>query len=827
MYYNGRQYTNHKGLNLLAANGVLRFEDVDTAPTTTSGEYLMYVDGGVLYFDNGSGTTALGAAGGSGSISWEQMYASDNIINIAGGNGLSVAGAMANVNDVFTVTVDAAASGSAIQITNLGSGNDIAGSSGNWSITKAGVATFTSIVLTSTISTDVQAITNNTITANNAFIVSGSGVFTGTGANAFANVTASGLTTGTALSVIANAATTSIGVVTVSATGQTSGSTLLVTGGGANITSGGKVVEVAMGAAITGAGVSIVTTGVHQGVTTNSILAITNNSADTGTSIYVATNGLTTGVAQLITSSGTMTTSGSLLTLTANSATTAAGILRINANALTSGIGAIIASSATAITGAGRMLKVDHTGSTGSSATLVEFATAATDETVLFKLTTAAMVDGVALSVVGTTGMTTGSLIRATSSTAGAVATNGVYAFGLTGAFTSTASTLGAFHIAAASTVSGTAVSILGGAMTTGIALNITDPSTGMTSGSLIRAITATTGTLATNGVVSFQASGDHASTTNQGFVGVIDATTAGTAVSVATASLTTGVGLFVSNATSGVTSGSLVRVAASGTGTIATNGIVSIRHAGIFLSTANIGVLDVAASALVGAGTVARFAATAASQTAAEILNVTQSGASLTAYTGSCVSITAGFSGNSSTGSAVLLTTVHTTAGDGFKIVANSLTVGTATGILVSHTTSVLGAGTSLVRLASTGIDTGTTTGVLLDLSSSAGVGQTNVMLTDSSADTALRRGIVSKVTNTAAVLARPFESSNVAVANSKFTKHYVMTDGTKTCTIWLDQDTTDPQGTLSGTAGDMLLNGPSNKLYFCTGTTNWTATT
>ena len=52
-------------------------------------------------------------------------------------------------------------------------------------------------------------------------------------------------------------------------------------------------------------------------------------------------------------------------------------------------------------------------------------------------------------------------------------------------------------------------------------------------------------------------------------------------------------------------------------------------------------------------------------------------------------------------------------------------------------------------------------------------------------------------------------------------------MTDGTKTVTIWLDQDGTDPQGTLSGTAGDMLLNGPSSKIYFCTGTTNWTATT
>ena len=53
--------------------------------------------------------------------------------------------------------------------------------------------------------------------------------------------------------------TTSVGVVDISATGMTSGSTLRITGGGANITSGGKVVKVAMGAATTGAGISVTT----------------------------------------------------------------------------------------------------------------------------------------------------------------------------------------------------------------------------------------------------------------------------------------------------------------------------------------------------------------------------------------------------------------------------------------------------------------------------------------------------------------------------------------------------------------------------------------
>ena len=177
MYYNGRQYSSYKGINLFAANGALRFEDVDVAPTTTTGEYLMYVDGGVLYFDNGSGTVALGAAGGSGSISWEQMYATDNTINIAGGSGLTIAGAMSNSNDVLTVSNASGSSGDVIQITNSGTGKDINGTDGTWSITKAGVATFAEVVLTSTVSTDVLAVTNNSITANNAFIVSGWSIY--------------------------------------------------------------------------------------------------------------------------------------------------------------------------------------------------------------------------------------------------------------------------------------------------------------------------------------------------------------------------------------------------------------------------------------------------------------------------------------------------------------------------------------------------------------------------------------------------------------------------------------------------------------------------
>ncbi len=565
MYYNSRQFSNFRGINLLAANGCIRFEDVDTAPTTTSGEYVMYVDGGVLYFDNGSGVVALVAAGGSGSVSWEAMYATDNTINIAGGNGLTIAGSMASSNNVLTLQVDAGSSGAALAFNQLGSGNDVVGTGSTWSISKAGVATFSSIVLTTSISTDTFAITNDTITANNALIVSGSGVFSGTGANSFVNITASGLTTGTALTVIANAATSSVGVVDISATGQTSGSTLRVTGGGANITSGGKVVEIAMGAAITGAGLSIVTTGIHAGTTTNSILAITNNSATTGTSIYLAVNGLTTGVAQLITSSGTMTTTGSLLTLTANSATTAAGIFRINANGLTSGIGAVIASSATAITGAGRLLRVDHTGATTTSGILTEFASAANDETEIVKITASSTLSaGVALDIaVGSMDTGTGILVTGTAITTGKgvsiagldALTSGIAlnitsaATAITGAgrmlfsnhtgATGTSAILNEFKTAA--TDETILAQFTTAAMVNGVALKAVG-TTGMTTGSVILATSSTAGAVATNGIISFQATGNFTSTNRAGFLNVVaNTTTGGTVAHISATALTDG----------------------------------------------------------------------------------------------------------------------------------------------------------------------------------------------------------------------------------------------------------------------------------------------
>ncbi len=393
------------------------------------------------------------------------------------------------------------------------------------------------------------------------------------------------------------------------------------------------------------------------------------------------------------------------------------------------------------------------------------------------------------------TGSRTSSTFTASSSASAMV---------LPSAFTDAATTTGSsFQITAAAITSGNAINLVLGGLTSGNGVLVTASTANFTTG----------GSLFKGDMV--------AATAGNGLTIVTTGAYTGTGLAILTAgAMTTGVILQLTS-TTGLTSGSLLRATTSTAGALATNGAVSIRGTGAFTSTSNVGLLDVSASATI-AGTVVHFTSTSAGQTTGQILNVTASGYT-TGYTGNVVQIT----GCSTTGASNTLAVigVNTTAGDVVDLSNTALTLGSGTILNVNHTTSVLGAGSSLVRISSTGVNTGTTTGTLLDLSATAAAGSTQILLTDSSADTAARFGIVSSVTNAAAVLAQPFRSSNVAITASKFTKHFVMTDGTKTLTIWISQDGTTPNAVLSGTAGDICLNGPSSRMFYCTGTTNWTA--
>lgn len=94
---------------------------------------------------------------------------------------------------------------------------------------------------------------------------------------------------------------------------------------------------------------SVTNSGVYTGV---SVVAITANSATTGTVQLVTANGLTTGHGIGITSSGVIVTTGDLLYVTASGATTSTGVVRVTAAALTTGnVLKLTATAATLTTG--------------------------------------------------------------------------------------------------------------------------------------------------------------------------------------------------------------------------------------------------------------------------------------------------------------------------------------------------------------------------------------------------------------------------------------------------------------------------------------------
>jgi|GEM_PF-4282267 len=98
------------------------------------------------------------------------------------------------------------------------------------------------------------------------------------------------------------------------------------------------------------------------------------------------------------------------------------------------------------------------------------------------------------------------------------------------------------------------------------------------------------------------QATGDYSeryltvSSTTTGIA--YNAITDGTAASITADALTTGTGLSIASAGTGLTSGSLLSLTTATTGAVATNGIVSLNATGNFTSTSNVGLLNITANA-------------------------------------------------------------------------------------------------------------------------------------------------------------------------------------------------------------------------------------
>lgn len=95
------------------------------------------------------------------------------------------------------------------------------------------------------------------------------------------------------------------------------------------------------------------------------------------------------------------------------------------------------------------------------------------------------------------------------------------------------------------------------------------------------------------------------------------------------------------------------------------------------------------------------------------------------------------------------------------------------------------------------------------------------------SSANVGVRSLVNVQNTNAAAVNATPYEASNSAPTSTNYFRQIKLTAigaGTTTNTIWQGNGT-DPNGVLAGTAGDILINGSTNKLAYSTGGTAWTS--
>jgi len=92
---------------------------------------------------------------------------------------------------------------------------------------------------------------------------------------------------------------------------------------------------------------------------------------------------------------------------------------------------------------------------------------------------------------------------------------------------------------------------------------------------------------------------------------------------------------------------------------------------------------------------------------------------------------------------------------------------------------------------------------------------------ISSSSADTTAR-GLVQLTSSSTSATGTSAIRTTMALLSTHFRK--IMTDSGAGITLWYGDGTTG-QGNLSGTAGDILFNGGSNKPEYCTGTTNWTA--
>ncbi len=234
--------------------GWLELVNYSANPTDTDADRrgLAFVSGSLKYWNGSSWATV---SGGSGGVStWDELYDSDKTLSIDDGT-FTIQLAALESSAALTLAAQATATGACLAFSNSGTGNDVTGTSSTWSVTKAGAATFASVV-----SESLTAAANLTIDAAGAGTVTIAGTSTGAvtigstlvitgGADANAlTITAGDLLFSNGKIAITNDDTDAI--LTMTAAAVTTGNAVLLTANG--VTSGNLVSLVTTSAGFTG-----------------------------------------------------------------------------------------------------------------------------------------------------------------------------------------------------------------------------------------------------------------------------------------------------------------------------------------------------------------------------------------------------------------------------------------------------------------------------------------------------------------------------------------------------------------------------------------------
>jgi hypothetical protein len=226
-------------------------------------------------------------------------------------------------------------------------------------------------------------------------------------------------------------------------------------------------------------------------------------------------------------------------------------------------------------------------------------------------------------------------------------------------------------------TATGTAMAITANSLTTGDALNISSTGTGLTSGSLLYVSSATTGAVATDGIVSFNATGNYTSASNRGLFSVIaNATNTGYIQRIAGNALTSGIALSVGSNSTAFT-GSLTEITLAGNNVANTGDLLNITSSGAASIAKALNISLASTGAYSNGGVYFNFSG---------------------AHTGNGFQI----DDITTTGTVTNLTANSLTTGKALEITANSLTTGNAVKINSSSDGITTG---SLFMLNSTGI--------------------------------------------------------------------------------------------------------------------------